>query len=86
MEPDSPTMEKPTIDVKSRGNRKLEEKRRKEWKKHMKAVLYISKTEKQRASYVLDKWRRKQRHLLDKKDIEDPDPFAKTYVFYCLDI
>lgn len=76
---------RPIVDVDVEGDRKLEEKRKKEWKKHMKAVLYISKTEKQRVSYVLHKWRKKQRKLLGKKDIEDPDPFTETYVFYCLD-
>lgn len=76
---------RPIVDVDVEGDRKLEEKRKKEWKKHMKAVLYISKTEKQRVSYVLHKWRKKQRKLLDQKDIEDPNPFDETYVFYCLD-
>lgn len=32
---------------------------------------------------VLSKFRDKQRKLLGEDDIEDPDPFDSSYVFYC---
>ena len=76
-------MERPTLDVDISESRSLEERRRRQWKKHMKSVLYIPTSDKQKAAYVLRKWRKKQRKLLGKTDIEDPDPFVETYVFYC---
>lgn len=79
---ESPGMEKPTIDVKIRTDDKLIRKR----KRRLKEAMDISKKERKKVAHVLHKWRKKQRELLDKDDIEDPDPFAKTYVFYCLNI
>lgn len=32
---------------------------------------------------TMKKFRNRQRVLLDDDDIEDPDPFAPTYIFYC---
>jgi hypothetical protein len=78
---ESEVMERPTLDI---DDLRSDEKRRKDWKKHMKNILYISKNDKQKVAYVVHKWRKKQRELLGKKDIEDPDPFVETYVFYCL--
>lgn len=75
---------KPTLDVDNLEDHKVVEKRRKTWKRHLKSALYISKNDKQKVAYVLHKWRKKQRELLGQKDIEDPDPFVETYVFYCL--
>ena len=36
-----------------------------------------------RMYYVMKKFRRRQQVLLDYEDIEDPDPYAPSYVFYC---
>jgi hypothetical protein len=33
--------------------------------------------------HALRKFRNRQRVLLDTDDIEDPDPFEPTYIFYC---
>lgn len=33
--------------------------------------------------YVMYKYRKRQRQLLEDNDIEDPDPYDPTYVFYC---
>ena len=33
--------------------------------------------------YIMKKFRNRQRVLLDDEDIEDPDPFLPTYIFYC---
>ena len=33
--------------------------------------------------YVMYKYRKRQRQLLENDDIEDPDPYVPTYVFYC---
>lgn len=33
--------------------------------------------------HVLRKFRNRQRILLETDDIEDPDPFMPTYIFYC---
>ena len=32
---------------------------------------------------VMKKFREKQQMLLGEESIEDPDPFDRTYVFYC---
>lgn len=86
MEPVSPGMEKPTLDVDMRSNRKLVEKRKRSWNRFMKKVLDLPRKERKKASEALHTWRKKQRNLLGHRDIEDPNPFDKTYVFYCLDI
>lgn len=36
-----------------------------------------------RTYYMVNKFRKRQRVLLDMDDIEDPDPFYPTYIFYC---
>jgi len=36
-----------------------------------------------RACYIVNKFRNRQRALLDCDDITDPDPFVPTYLFYC---
>ncbi len=86
MEPSSPIMERPTIDVKTRSDDKLTKKRKKAWKHFLKEVLDIPKKDRKKAASVLHKWRKKQRELLDNDNIEDPDPFVQTYVFYCLNM
>ena len=37
----------------------------------------------QQVSYIVNKFRKRQMVLLDTDDIEDPDPFMPTYIFYC---
>lgn len=82
---DSPTMEKPTLDLTTLDDRKVVKKRQKAWKKLMKTVLAIPKDDRKKIAAVLHRWRKKQRKLLASEDIEDPYPFEATYVFYCLD-
>jgi hypothetical protein len=79
-------MEKPTLDVITCGDRKLEEKRRKAWKRAMKKILDIPRKEKKKVAEILHKWRKRQRKFLGHRNIVDPDPYHKTYVFYCLDM
>jgi hypothetical protein len=83
---ESPGMEKPIIDVNTRGDDKLIKKRKKAWKRQLKEILNTPKKEKRKVSEILHTWRKKQRKLLDSRDIEDPDPFVQTYVFYCLNM
>lgn len=33
--------------------------------------------------YTMRKFRNRQKVLLDTDDIDDPDPFYPTYIFYC---
>lgn len=42
-----------------------------------------TKEDKQRLYRILYTFRRKQRDLTD-ENVEDPDPYDPTYVFYCL--
>jgi hypothetical protein len=45
----------------------------------------MPKEERVRISYVVNKYRKKQRKLLEEDDIEDPNPYAASYIFYCLE-
>ncbi len=36
-----------------------------------------------RMYYVMKKFRNRQKILLGSEDIEDPDPYMPTYIFYC---
>lgn len=69
---------KPSIDPDSpRGDRKQREK------EFLKLLPKYSKAEYARTYYVMKKFRNRQKVLLDAEDIEDPDPFYPTYLFYC---
>lgn len=45
----------------------------------------MPKEERARVSYVVNKYRKKQRKMMEDDDIEDPNPYAASYVFYCLE-
>lgn len=53
-----------------------------------KAMPKLSKEDRTKITYVINKYRRKQRKLLEEyvdDSIEDPDPYHDSYVFYCLE-
>lgn len=45
----------------------------------------MPKEDRARISYVVNKYRKKQRKMMEDDDIEDPNPYAASYVFYCLE-
>ena len=49
------------------------------------AMPQVSKSVRARMSYVVNKYRKKQRKMMEDDDIEDPNPYDDTYVFYCLE-
>jgi hypothetical protein len=69
---------KPTIDLDSpRGDHKEREK------EFLKLLPKYNKVDSGKLYYVMRKFRNRQKVLLDTHDIEDPDPFYPTYLFYC---
>jgi hypothetical protein len=42
-----------------------------------------SKKDQSRVYYMMRKFRQRQEELLGTENIEDPDPFEPTYIFYC---
>ena len=69
---------RPTLDVDNlEPTKKLLQDRRRVWKK------FFPKGSKQ-LSRVLYKFRERQRELLNSENIEDPNPYKKTYLFYAL--
>jgi hypothetical protein len=69
---------KPTIDLES-----PRASHRERYKEFVKLLPKYDKKDYGRMYYVMKKFRNRQRVLLDKDDIEDPDPFMATYIFYC---
>lgn len=58
--------------------------RQRAWTKHIRSLLAIPKDEEVIIRNVLAKHRRRQTRRLGSRD-EDPDPYDRTYIFYCLD-
>jgi hypothetical protein len=53
-------------------------------KRRLRARMPIEdKHARRRFEYVINKYRGKQRALLEKFNIEDPDPYVPTYIFFC---
>lgn len=71
---------KPTIDPESLVNTLVRKIRKQELAK--KIPKYGGK-EYAKMYRTMKKYRKKQMELLDDDDIEDPDPYAPSYVFYC---
>lgn len=69
---------KPSIDIESPLASTSE--RRKEFNKLLPKYDKISYM---KMYHIMKKFRTRQRILLDSDDIEDPDPFMPTYIFYC---
>jgi len=75
MEEDTP---KPSIDPDSpRADKSTREK------EFQKLFPKQSKVDYMKIYYIVNKYRKRQRILLDAQDIEDPDPFLPSYIFYC---
>jgi hypothetical protein len=69
---------RPQIDLNSPcADRKTREK------EFLKLFPKYSKTEYARTYYTLRKFRNRQKVLMDNENIEDPDPFYPSYLFYC---
>ena len=58
--------------------------RQRAWSKHVRALLAIPKHEEIVIRNILAKHRRRQTRRLGSRD-EDPDPYDRTYIFYCLE-
>jgi hypothetical protein len=58
--------------------------RQKVWAHHRQSILAIPKKEEIVIRNILAALRRRQTRRLGSRD-EDPDPYDKTYIFYCLD-
>jgi len=58
--------------------------RQKEWTRHMTALLAIPPHELAQIRTILATHRRRQTRKLGTRD-EDPDPYDKSYIFYCLE-
>ena len=56
---------------------------RERYKEFKKLLPNYDKKDYGKMYYVMKKFRDRQRDLLDGEDIEDPDPFVPTYIFYC---
>ncbi len=53
------------------------------YKEFLKLFPKYSRLDYGKMYYIMKKFRTWQQVLLDKDDIEDPDPFYPTYIFYC---
>lgn len=69
---------RPTIDLGS--PRACSQERYKEFKK---LLPKYNRKDYGKMYYVMKKFRERQRDLLEKENIEDPDPYMPTYIFYC---
>jgi hypothetical protein len=58
--------------------------RQKAWARHVRTILAIPEKEETLIRNILATHRRRQTRRLGSRD-EDPDPYASTYIFYCLD-
>lgn len=76
--PEEEMTERPTIDPDSP---KADQKERQ--RKFMKLLSKYSRLQYRKMYYAMKKFRDRQRVLLETDDIEDPDPFVPTYIFYC---
>ena len=71
-------MERPTLDVVNlSSSQRLRDERRRRLQRVLKKWVLTDNA-------ALQKFRRRQKKLLDGYE-SDPDPYEKTYVFYCLE-
>ena len=54
-----------------------------ESKRKKRKTSKYEKKDRSRLQYILAKYRKLQKKLLDGGCIEDPDPYVETYIFYC---
>lgn len=73
---------RPTLDVVHHSDR-IAAHRQKVWNVRLRRLLAIPKEEEVIIRNVLAKHRRRQTRRLGSRD-EDPDPYDRTYIFYCL--
>lgn len=73
---DSNTM-KPTLDTETEGDGDLYRKRQKILAKRLPHRT-------REVQYILTQYRELQRKLLKSADIEDPYPYSRKYIFYCM--
>ena len=74
------TTPKPTIDPESLVPSLLNKMRHNEFRKR---IPKYDKKDYARVYRIMLKYRKKQLELQDDDDIEDPDPYDPSYVFYC---
>ena len=58
--------------------------RQRAWTRHVEALLAIPPQDLLRVRKILATHRRRQTRKLGERD-EDPDPYDKSYIFFCLD-
>lgn len=68
---------KPTIDTETEGDGELYRKRQ-----HALAKRLPKRT--REVQHILTQYRELQRKLLKSPDIEDPYPYSRKYIFYCM--
>ena len=73
---------RPTLDTLHHSNQ-IAARRQKAWNLHVRHLLAIPQNEEVIIRNVLAKHRRRQTRRLGSRD-EDPDPYDRTYIFYCL--
>jgi hypothetical protein len=73
---------RPTLDTLHYSNR-IASRREKVWNLRVRHLLAIPQNEEVIIRNVLAKHRRRQTRRLGSRD-EDPDPYDRTYIFYCL--
>lgn len=73
---------RPTLDI-DHHSHQISARRQKVWNLRVRHVLAIPQNEEVIIRNVLAKHRRRQTRRLGSRD-EDPDPYDRTYIFYCL--
>ncbi len=73
---------RPTLDTVNHSNG-IVSRRQKVWNLRIRHLLAIPQNEEVIIRNVLAKHRRRQTRRLGSRD-EDPDPYDRTYIFYCL--
>ena len=68
---------KPIIDIETEGDMEL-------YKKRQNALTKRLPKRTREVQYILTQYRELQRKLLKSPDIEDPYPYNKKYIFYCM--
>lgn len=54
------------------------------YKKRQKELMKRLPKQSRQAQYVVNRYRTLQRGLLKSSNIEDPNPYNKGYIFYCM--
>jgi hypothetical protein len=78
------SMDTPRPTLETNGSFRGAAARQRVWTRHRQTILAIPKDDEAVVRKVLATLRRRQTRKLGSRD-EDPDPYATSYIFYCLD-